>query len=89
MRINYIMNGSKLVGYLDSDFAGDLADRKYTTEFIFQLFDGEKSWRYETQSIVMLSTPEEKYFASYAAARGAILLKGIGHILGILGADPL
>lgn len=57
MGIEY-RKGKKAIGYSDSKFARDLADRKYTTGSLFKLAGGVVKWRSKKQTIVSLSTPE-------------------------------
>jgi len=49
---------SKCVGYSDSDWGGDLDDRKSTSGYLFQISGGPVSWRSKKQSCVALSTAE-------------------------------
>ena len=54
----------KLVGFSDSDFAGDINDRKSTTDFVFFMGDCAVTWSSNKQSIVTLSTCEVEYIAA-------------------------
>ena len=45
-----------LVGYVDSDFAGDLDKRRSQTSYLFSLDGCIVSWKATLQSIVALST---------------------------------
>ncbi|XP_070031829.1 secreted RxLR effector protein 161-like [Nicotiana tomentosiformis] len=53
-----------LMRYCDSDYAGDIDDRKNTTVFVFFLGDYVISWSLKKQSIVTLSTCEGEYVAT-------------------------
>ena len=44
------------VGYVDSDYAGDLDKRRSTTGYVFTLSQAPVSWRSILQSTVKLST---------------------------------
>ncbi|PKA49512.1 Retrovirus-related Pol polyprotein from transposon TNT 1-94 [Apostasia shenzhenica] len=66
-----------LVGYVDSDYAGDLDKRRSTTGFIFTLGGGPISWKATLQNIVALSTTEAEYIAAVEAAKEAVWLKGL------------
>ena len=57
-------NSFELVGYSDSDWAGDMDDRKSTTGFVFYIGDTTFTWSSKKQSIVALSTCEAKYIAT-------------------------
>ncbi|XP_010256498.1 PREDICTED: uncharacterized protein LOC104596873 [Nelumbo nucifera] len=63
------LKGNKVVGYVDSDFAGDLDKRKSTTIYIFTLGQGPISWRSTLQDTVALSTTEVEYMAVVEAAK--------------------
>jgi len=53
----------KLIGYTDSDFAGDLNDRKSTSGYVFTLAGAAVSWKSKKQSLVSLSSTEAEYIA--------------------------
>ncbi|XP_068339218.1 uncharacterized mitochondrial protein AtMg00810-like [Pyrus communis] len=65
----------KLVGYSDSDSAGDSDDRKNTTGFVFFMGDTAFTWMLKMQSIVTLSTYEAEYVAATACVCHAIWLR--------------
>ncbi|CAL1410462.1 unnamed protein product [Linum trigynum] len=65
----------KLVGYCDSDWAGDMDDRKSTTGFVFFLGDTAFTWSSKKQAIVTLSTCEAEYVAATSCACHAIWLR--------------
>lgn len=48
----------ELIAYCDSDYAGDLDDRKSTSGYIFMLNNEAVSWSSKKQPIVSLSTTE-------------------------------
>ncbi|XP_059306462.1 uncharacterized mitochondrial protein AtMg00810-like [Lycium ferocissimum] len=54
----------KLVGYCDSDWAGDVDDRKNTTGFVFLFGNSAFTWNSKKQPIVTLSTCEAEYVAA-------------------------
>jgi hypothetical protein len=66
-----------LVGWSDSDYAGDLNDRKSTSGYVFMLGDGAISWSSKKQPIVTLSTTEAEYVAASACACQCVWLKNI------------
>ncbi|RDX87237.1 putative mitochondrial protein, partial [Mucuna pruriens] len=57
-------NEFKLVGFCDSDFAGDVDDRKSTTGFVFFMGGCAFTWSSKKQAIVTLSTCESEYVAA-------------------------
>jgi len=72
-----------LLGYSDSDFAGDTQDRKSTTGVIYFLGGNLITWASQKQKIVALSSCEAEYVAAAAAAcQGVWLSRLIGDLLG-------
>ena len=65
----------KLVGFSDSDFVGDIDDRKSTTSFVFFMGDCAITWSSKKQSIVTLSTCEAEYVAATSCVGHAIWLR--------------
>ncbi|XP_071918955.1 secreted RxLR effector protein 161-like [Coffea arabica] len=63
---------SNLFGFIDSDYAHDLDDRKSTCDYIFMMDLADISWCLKKQSIVTLSTTKEEYVAATAYACQAI-----------------
>ena len=61
----------KLIGYSDSDWAGDHADQKSTSGFIFILNRGPISYASKKQAVVTLSLTEAEYVGFSLAAREA------------------
>lgn len=49
---------NELVGFSDSDYAGDLEDRNSTSGQVFMLSSGVVSWSSKKQQVVTLSTTE-------------------------------
>ena len=64
-----------LVGYVDSDFAGDRDSRKSTTAYYFTLGGNCVSWKSQLQPLVALSTTEAEYVALADAVKEAIWLQ--------------
>nr|KYP74877.1 Retrovirus-related Pol polyprotein from transposon TNT 1-94 [Cajanus cajan] len=71
-----------LVAYTDSDFAGDIDDRKSTSGFVFSLGTGAVSWSSKKQPIVTLSTTESEYIAAASCACQCIWIKRILETIG-------
>ena len=58
----YSKGGStECVGFSDSDWGGDLDDRKSTSGYLFQISGAAVSWRSKKQTCVALSTTEAEY----------------------------
>ncbi len=64
-----------MVGYSDSDWAGDPDDRHSTTGNVFLMAGGAVSWLSKKQSIVALSTSEAEYVALSLATQEAVWLR--------------
>lgn len=58
---------AELIGYSDSDHAGDVGDRKSTSGQIFFLGENPVSWTSQKQKIVAISSCEAEYVAAAAA----------------------
>jgi hypothetical protein len=63
-----------LVGYSDSDWAGDLDDRRSTSGFVFFLFNGAVVWLSKKQPTVALSSAEAEYISLAEATKEATWL---------------
>ena len=66
---------SKLIGFNDSNFVGDISDRKSTSGHIFFLGGMTVSCSSQKQSIVAMSSCEAEYVAATAAACQALWMK--------------
>lgn len=73
----------KLLAYTDSDYAGDMDDRKSTSGYAFLLSSGAVSWSSKKQPIVTLSTTEAEFVAAAGCACQAVwmrrVLENLGH----------
>ncbi|TID16750.1 hypothetical protein CANINC_004107, partial [Pichia inconspicua] len=65
----------KLVGYCDSDWAGDKADRKSITGYTFLLGNTAVTWKSTKQQTVALSSTEAEYMALGDAVKELLWLK--------------
>ncbi|KAG7553295.1 hypothetical protein ISN45_Aa06g038290 [Arabidopsis thaliana x Arabidopsis arenosa] len=70
-------NDYKLVGYSDSDWGGDVDDRKSTSGFVFYIGDTAFTWMSKKQPIVTLSTCEAEYVAATSCVCHAIWLRNL------------
>ena len=73
--IEFRGGGSKLVGYSDADYAGDVETRRSTTRYVFQLAGGPITWAGQRQKLVTLSTTQAEYVAASVTSREAIWLR--------------
>ena len=74
---------NSIVGYVDSDYAGDLDKRRSLTGYIFTLSGSAISWKATLQSTIALSTTEAEYMAATEAVKEAIWLRGLVGSLGL------
>ncbi|XP_074328266.1 secreted RxLR effector protein 161-like [Apium graveolens] len=82
----YKKNGNnELIGYTDSDYAGDIEDRKSTSGYVFILSLAAVAWSSQKQPIVTLSTTKAEFVAVAACSTQAIWMKRILSTLGYQG----
>ena len=67
----------ELVAYTDSDYAGDLEDRKSTSGYVFLLSSRAVSWSTRKQPVVSLSTTEAEFIVAASCACQAVWLKRV------------
>jgi hypothetical protein len=65
------------IGFTDSDFAGDIDDRKSTSGYVYLLGGGAISWRSRKQPLVAFSTVEAEYIGASDAAKEAIWIRNL------------
>ncbi|XP_031261156.1 secreted RxLR effector protein 161-like [Pistacia vera] len=70
-------NTLDLVGFVDSDFAGDKDIRKSTTSYYFTLGGNCISWKSQLQPIVALLSTEAEYIAIVDVFKAAVWLQGL------------
>ncbi|XP_067131301.1 uncharacterized protein [Centruroides vittatus] len=73
--ITYVKNNEELKAYTDSDWAGDVDDRKSCTGNILILARGPISWKSKKQTSVAMSTMEAEYSALAEASREITYIK--------------
>ncbi|KAH9801638.1 hypothetical protein KPL71_001098 [Citrus sinensis] len=66
-----------IVGYVDSDFAGDLDGRKSISGYLFMVNGCLISWKATLQSVVTLSSTEAEFVAATKAVKEGKWLGGI------------
>ncbi|XP_042467615.1 secreted RxLR effector protein 161-like [Zingiber officinale] len=67
----------RVVSYVDSDFAGDLDNRRSLIGYIFSIGDCAITWKATLQATVALSITEAEYMTITKACKEAIWLKGL------------
>ncbi|XP_057981108.1 secreted RxLR effector protein 161-like [Malania oleifera] len=63
-----------VVGYEDTDYAGDLDDRRSTTGYVFTLVGRPICWRFMVQSLMALSITESEYMTVAKAVKETLWL---------------
>ena len=76
-------NQGECIGF--SDWAGDLADRRSTSGYLFQMCGTAVSCRSKKQTCVALTTAEAEYIALASAAQEAIWIR---QLVGELNNEP-
>lgn len=73
-KLIYKCDNSKLVGYCDADWGGDLRERRSTTGYCFMFANCLILWSSKKQASVSLSSTESEYVAISTAATDACWL---------------
>ncbi|KAI5344794.1 hypothetical protein L3X38_012671 [Prunus dulcis] len=73
---------SAFVDFTNSDYAGDIDDRKSTSGHVFMLNSGAITWSSKKQQIVTLSTTEAEFVAAASCACQAVWLRRMLEALG-------
>jgi hypothetical protein len=81
-KLVYSGNLSPLVGYTDSDWAGDTDTRRSTSGYIFNLGSGAITWSSKRQPTISLSTCEAEYIGQTQATKEAVWLRKLLRELG-------
>ena len=69
--------GTTLLGFSDSDFAGCKGTRKSTTGWIFTLGGGPVAWKSKKQEVITLSSSEAEYRALTSTVQEAMWLRDL------------
>ncbi|KAE8655864.1 hypothetical protein F3Y22_tig00117016pilonHSYRG00207 [Hibiscus syriacus] len=83
-----VSNDYKLVGYSDSDWGGDIDNRRSTTGFIFFMGDIAFTWMSKKQPIITLSTCEAEYVVATSCVCHAIWLRNLLKEIGLIQKEP-
>ena len=69
------------MAYSNSDYAGDLDDRRSTSGYVFMMSSGAVSWCSKKQAVVTLSTTEAEFISAAICACQAIwVLRILNHL---------
>jgi hypothetical protein len=78
-----------LVGFSDSDHAGDIDDRRSTTGVLYYLGSSPVTWQSSKQKVVALSSCEAEYIAAAnGACQGVWLARLLGDLIGAESGAP-
>ncbi|CAL2240194.1 unnamed protein product [Prunus armeniaca] len=69
------LKGDFLLGYSDSDYAGDLDDRKSTSGYVFMYGSAVVPWSSKKQPVVTLSTTKAEFIAAASCTCQAVRLR--------------
>ncbi|KAJ8751551.1 hypothetical protein K2173_016789 [Erythroxylum novogranatense] len=72
----------ELMAFTDSDYAGDIEDRKSTSGYVFLMNGSAVAWSSKKQPIVTLSTTEAEFVAAAGCACQAVWMRRILKELG-------
>lgn len=73
--IMFKKSNSPVTGFVDSDWANDISDRKSYYGFIFLLANGPISWECQKQKTLALSSTEAEYIGISEATKESMYLK--------------
>ena len=79
----YTRGQGDVIGWCDSDYAGDLSKRRSTTGFVFTYNGTAVSWASRLQATVAVSTVEAEYMAASFATKEALWLRKILSEMGV------
>jgi len=68
---------NELIGYSDSDWCGDLTDRRSTSGYVFKFNDAAISWYSKKQPVTALSSCEAEYIVGTFAICQALWLDSV------------
>ena len=81
--ISYKRGGEgSLIAFADSDYAGDVDDRRSTSGYVFMLGTGAVSWSSKKQPVVTLSSTEAEFIAAASCACQGVWMRRIMEKLG-------
>lgn len=75
LKLSYGAAKSDLIGYTDSDMAGDVDSRKSTSGYLITFAGGAVAWQSRLQKCVALSTTEAEFIAATEACKELLWMK--------------
>ncbi|KAL1220954.1 Retrovirus-related Pol polyprotein from transposon RE2 [Cardamine amara subsp. amara] len=82
-------NSTDIVGYCDSDWAGDKTDRKSTTGYCTFVGGNLVTWRSKKQKVISRSSAEAEYRAMANTTGELVWIKALLKDLGIESSEPI
>jgi hypothetical protein len=73
--LRYARDNEELLGYLDTDFASDISDRKSIMGYAFILSGAAVTWTSRKQQAISTSTTEAEYVGLCNAAKEAVWIR--------------
>ena len=77
-------SGDALMGFSDSDFAGDVDRRRSQSGYLFTMFGSAVSWKSSLQDVVALLIAEPEYIALTVAVKESFWLRGLAAEFGVV-----
>ena len=77
LELNYSSSLEELVRYTNLDQAGDIATRRSTVGYVFNIGSGAISWSSKRQPVVALSSYKAEYIGETQATKKAIQLRNL------------
>lgn len=81
-------NEGKLVAFSDSDYAGDIDDRRSTSGYVFIMNGGAVAWSSKKQPMVTLSTTEAEFISAASCACQGVWMRRVLSMLGCNQGEP-
>jgi hypothetical protein len=63
-------------GFVDTDWAGDLDQRRSTNGYVFKMFGGAINWMSKRHAVIALSTIEDEYMETTHGSKEEVWIKG-------------
>jgi hypothetical protein len=71
-------------GFVDAYWARDMDPRRYTSGYVFNLFEGEISWMRKRQVVAELSTTKFEYMEATHASKEVVWLQRLCSGIGLV-----
>jgi len=81
-------SSNELIGFCDSDYAGELRERRSTSGYVFLLHGGPIAWSSKLQRITALSSSEAEYMAISEALKEILWLRSLVESFGLKQMKP-